>query len=186
MWGEDRIHLNTEGHARVAQAASSRSACVRRPRTGTAPLPRWPAAPEPTNCASTPEWVRSMPPPGPAARAQLHLVGRGSPGQETEPHPGGLTSSRRRCGASIPPMTQLRIADAAELLGVSDDTVPAAWSSPSAWRPTPTTRVGWSWPAPRSPPSPKNSPGPFTSARSPTRAPATACAAWSPPSPRTR
>ena len=131
--GRDRIHLNTEGHTRVAQAAHRPLACVRRPGLGQ-PCLRMVRGARADELREHAEWVKVHTAPWVQRRVR-HLVGRGSPGQETEPSPRWTDpSSRRRCGASIPPMTQCGSQMPPSCLG-SPTTLSAAWSSPSACGP---------------------------------------------------
>ena len=76
MWADDRIHLTTEGHRRVALGRALRPGAPHRPgrldHPAAAGRPRPPAA---TSCAATPPWARThagavgaAPPAGPLVR----------------------------------------------------------------------------------------------------------------------
>ncbi len=76
MWAEDRIHLTSEGHRRVALAALSALGHAPADDDWTAPLPPGgPGLPRARSCAATHEWVRTH--AGPWVQRRIRGVSSG-------------------------------------------------------------------------------------------------------------
>ena len=179
---DDRRELVLGRSSRAAPPATPRRPSRRaaRPRRGRPACGRCSPAPR--------HWVRSPPP---------HLRTASRPAREgSDARRRGRRGAARTCGAvrgctgasaalDCPIVTHFRIAEAARLLGVSDDTV-RRWTDGDALPVPPTRAAARSSPGRTSPRSPARRPTPPPTPRASGARRATASSASSPRSPATR